>query len=123
MIGKIPSYDGWFGYSFGPVYRDGYLHMGKAVRVRNSGKPIRQLGKDNGTVVKGFKTARVIHVLIGGLKSRAGKDLLYNETWYTPDNIPGAGDSITIPRARSRSGVHFLRLANGGRERIKRIVL
>ena len=137
-------------------------------------------GMNTGTVVKGFKTGKVVHVVVGALKSKSGKDLLYNETWNTLNNISptepftattsldgnasqgtlarlqfekapdglrvllpmsvpyrvqlldlhgrvvaskaGARDRITLTEARHRSGVHFLKLANGGREWIKRIV-
>ncbi|HKP95229.1 MAG TPA: hypothetical protein VJ385_05675 [Fibrobacteria bacterium] len=50
-IGKLPSYMGWFEYSFGPVYKDGKLYMALASNVQGSGWPEKPLGKDRGTLV------------------------------------------------------------------------
>lgn len=89
VIGKIPSYDGWFEYSFGPVYRDGYLYMSKAVGVQNSGKPIRQLGKDNGTVVRVPIGGGEYEVVAEGLRAPDGIGIGPEGEVFVTDNQGG----------------------------------
>jgi hypothetical protein len=51
-IGDLPSGKGWFEYSFGPVLKDGYLYMGLASAVQNSGIPTKQTVSDRSSVVR-----------------------------------------------------------------------
>jgi hypothetical protein len=72
-IGDLPTGRGWFEYSFGPVLKDGYLYMGLASAVQNSGVPTKQTVGDKSSVVR---------IPIGG-----GKYEVVAEGLRAPDGI------------------------------------
>ncbi len=88
-IGKIPSYMGWFEYSFGPVHKDGKLYMALASGVQSSGWPEKSLGKDRGSVISIPITGGAYTVVATGLRAPDGIGIgPEGEIWVT-DNQGG----------------------------------
>jgi hypothetical protein len=88
-IGKLPSYDGWFEYAFGPVHKDGKLYMALAVGVQMSGWPTKQMGKDRGTVVSIPIGGGTYTVVAEGLRAPNGITIGPDGEIFTTDNQGG----------------------------------
>ncbi len=88
-VGKLPSYSGWFEYSFGPVYKDGKLYMALAVGVQMSGWPTKQLGKDRGTVVSIPIGGGAYSIVAEGLRAPNGIAIGPDGEIFTTDNQGG----------------------------------
>ncbi len=110
-IGKIPSYMGWFEYSFGPVYKDGKLYMALASNVKNSGFPEKPLGKDRGTIVSLPIGGGTYTVVATGLRAPDGIAIgPEGEIWVT-DNQGGWRPSS--PFIQIQEGKFYGYLADG----------
>jgi hypothetical protein len=88
-IGKLPSYNGWFEYSFGPAYKDGKLYMALAVGVQMSGWPTKQLGKDRGAVVSIPIGGGTYSVVAEGLRAPNGIAVGPDGELFATDNQGG----------------------------------
>ena len=88
-IGKLPSYSGWFEYSFGPVYKDGKLYMALAGNVQMSGWPAKQFGKDRSTVVSLPIGGGTYTVVATGLRAPDGIAIGPDGEIFTTDNQGG----------------------------------
>ena len=88
-IGKIPSYDGWFEYSFGPVYKEGKFYMALAVNVGAGGWVVDQHGKDRGTVVTVPLAGGAYTVVDEGLRAPDGIVLGPDNEIFVTDNQGG----------------------------------
>jgi hypothetical protein len=86
---KLPSYDGWFEYAFGPVHKDGKLYMALAVGVQLSGWPTKQMGKDRGTVVSIPIEGGPYTVVAEGLRAPNGIAIGPDGEIFTTDNQGG----------------------------------
>lgn len=51
-LAPFPHYDGWYEYTFGPVYRDGKFYIGLAAEVQHGGLPLRQRGEGRSTLME-----------------------------------------------------------------------
>jgi hypothetical protein len=89
LIGALPSYQGWFEYSAGPVYKDGYFYMAMACGVKNNGTPEKQLGADNGTVVRVPIGGGRYEVIADGLRAPDGIGLGIDDEIFVNDNQGG----------------------------------
>jgi glucose/arabinose dehydrogenase len=88
-IGKIPSYDGWFEYAFGPVHKDGKLYMALAVGVQSSGWPTKQMGKDRGTILSFPIGGGTYTVVAEGLRAPNGIAIGPDGEIFVTDNQGG----------------------------------
>jgi hypothetical protein len=88
-IGKIPSYMGWFEYSFGPVYKGGKLYMALASNVKTSGYPEKAIGKDRGTLVSLPIGGGVYSVVATGLRAPDGIAIGPDGNVWVTDNQGG----------------------------------
>ncbi|MEO7957530.1 MAG: hypothetical protein ABIW76_12655 [Fibrobacteria bacterium] len=88
-IGKLPSYDAWFEYAFGPVHKDGKLYMALAVGVQTSGFPTKQLGKDRGTILSVPIGGGTYSVVAEGLRAPNGIAIGPDGEIFTTDNQGG----------------------------------
>lgn len=88
-IGKLPSYDGWFEYSFGPVHRNGRLYMALAAGVASTGMPITQLGRDRASVVSLPIGGGTYSVVAEGLRAPDGIGLGPDGEIFVTDNQGG----------------------------------
>jgi hypothetical protein len=88
-IGKIPSYQGWFEYSFGPVHKNGKLYMALAGGVQNSGWPEKPLGKDRGTVISIPITGGTYSVVATGFRAPDGIGIGPEGEIFVTDNQGG----------------------------------
>ena len=88
-VGKLPSYNGWFEYSFGPVYKDGKLYMALAAGVAATGVPIMQLGMDRSSVVSLPIGGGKYSVVAEGLRAPDGIGLGPEDEIFVTDNQGG----------------------------------
>lgn len=72
-IGKYPSSpDGWFEYSFGPVFKDNRFYMALAVHVNGSGWPAPQKVADRSSVISIPLEGGNYQVVASGLRAPDG---------------------------------------------------
>ena len=88
-IGKIPSYSGWFEYSFGPVHKDGKLYMALAGNVMGSGSPTMQFGKDRSCVISMPIGGGAYTVVAEGLRAPDGIAIGPDGEIFVTDNQGG----------------------------------
>jgi hypothetical protein len=88
-VGKLPSYNGWFEYAFGPVHKDGKLYMALAVGVQLSGLPSKQMGQGRGTVVSVPVAGGDYSVVAEGLRAPDGIGLGPDGDIFVTDNQGG----------------------------------
>jgi hypothetical protein len=85
-IAKLPSYDGWFEYAFGPVYKAGKLYMALAVGVQKNGWPTTQFGPDRSTVLSVPIGGGPYTVVAQGLRAPDGIALGPDDELFVSDN-------------------------------------
>jgi hypothetical protein len=88
-VGKLPSYDGWFEYAFGPVHKEGKLYMALAVGVKMSGDTVRQMGPGRGTVVSVPIAGGTYSVVAAGLRAPDGIGIGPDNDIFVTDNQGG----------------------------------
>ena len=88
-VGKLPSYDSWFEYAFGPVHKDGKLYMALAVGVKASGDTIKQMGPGRGTVVSVPIGGGNYSVVAAGLRAPDGIGIGPDGDIFVTDNQGG----------------------------------
>lgn len=88
-VGKLPSYDSWFEYAFGPVHKDGKLYMALAVGVKGSGDTIKQMGPGRGTVVSLPISGGTYTVVAAGLRAPDGIGIGPDGDIFVTDNQGG----------------------------------
>lgn len=88
-VGKLPAYDSWFEYAFGPVHKDGKLYMALAVGVKGSGDTVKQMGPGRGTVVSIPIGGGTYSVVAAGLRAPDGIGLGPDGDIFVTDNQGG----------------------------------
>lgn len=104
-IGKLPAYDGWFEYAFGPVHKAGRLYMALAVNVHISGNIRPQWGPDRSTVVSMPITGGAYDVIASGLRAPDGIGIGPDNEVFITDNQ--GGWRPTSPIIHIRQGRHY----------------
>lgn len=85
-VGRLPSYNGWSEYAYGPVHKDGRLYMALAAGIRQTGLPVRQLGPGRGSVVS-LPLAGGAHTVVAeGLRAPNGIALGPDDEIFVTDN-------------------------------------
>ena len=73
LVGSYPSSpNGWFEYSFGPVFSNNNFYMSLAVHVKSSGDTITQLSADRGTVISVPMSGGAYSVVASGFRAPDG---------------------------------------------------
>lgn len=67
----IPSYNGWFEFSFGPVYKEGKFYMALAGAVAPGGSPVKQKGPGRSQVLS-IDMQGVVTPFAGGFRAPDG---------------------------------------------------
>ncbi len=87
-IGDIPSYDGWFEYTFGLVYKEEKFWIALASHVQISGNPAVALGPDRGVVIAMDMNGNY-EVYCSGLRAPNGIALNDKDEIFVTDNQGG----------------------------------
>ncbi len=109
-IGKLPSYDGWFEYAFGPVYKEGKFYMALALSVQFSGFDSPQIGPDRSTVVSIPLSGGKYEVVASGFRAPDGIAVGPGNEIFVTDNQGGWRPASMITNVRQ--GRHYGYMVN-----------